>query len=284
MTDQLERTTYGTPTPPAPPVGPSDPNDTVPAPRKSRRGLVIGGIAAAATLPIALAGALYYGSIQGEKAPVPNEGGPIAEGPADPGEEVPNTPEQLTVEQLQIPAGLEAQQVGQLIIERFDSWQNAGTNDPAIYAEWRAAGVENMSTGDFVTAKAEEFAAIYRSALYVEGYAYDSFDVAVNANTLELNLLTSNPNMNPKDLEAYQRNVSFDAAREVSSEGTPGQDGYTRVIEVDYTESNNADRNRAGEDFGQETASFGTPKGTYTLTLVTQNGTEKIAAMVATVR
>lgn len=279
-------------TEPSGPIDPTDPADLQQddperpqAPKRSRRGLRIGAIAAAVAVPVVAAGALAFGGLnQGDKEAGLDNGGPVAEGPANPGEEAPATPEELTAEQLEIPAGLETEQLGQLIIDRFDSWQNAGTNDPAIYSEWRAAGVNNVSTGDFVTAKAEEFAAVYRPALYVEGYVYDDFDVEVNANTLELNLLTSNPEMNPEDSEAFQRNVSFDEAREISSEGTPGKDGYTRVIEIDYTESNNANLNRAGEDFAPETASFGTPKGTYTLTLVTQNGTEKIASMSATAR
>lgn len=290
-------------TEPSGPIDPTDPADLqqdqpdrARPPKRSRRGLVIGGIAAG-TAGVLLAGGLALGLNSGEKPADPNEGGPVAEGPANPGEEAPTAPEMITVEQLEIPAGLETEQVGQLIIDRFDDWRNAGTNDVNVYTEWQDLPLD-ASTGDFVTAKAEEYGTIYADALYIDGWQNNhedlidnyKFGLKVNANTLEINLKTSYYDgisldmQNSEDLEGFQRHISFEDAREISSEGTPGEDGYTRVVEINYTESNNADRNRAGEAFAPETASFGNPQGRFTLTLVTAGGVEKIAATSVTTR
>lgn len=267
---------------------PQDPNNQPMT--KNKRGLIIGGIAAG-TAGVLLAGGLALGLNSGEKPADPNEGGPVAEGPANPGEEAPATPEELTAEQLEIPAGLEAKQVGETIINRLNDWQNGGTNDVAVYTEWQDLPLD-ATTGDFVTEKAKEYGAVRADALYIEGWEnhedlvnnYD-FNVSVNANTLELNLKTSyyeGVSLNyqdPSDLEGFQRNINFEDAREISSEGTPGEDGYTRVVEIDFNETINADQNRVGEDFGQAYADFiQGSKGRFTMTLVTVNGVEKLAA------
>ncbi len=244
--------------------------------KKSRKGLIIGVTSGIAGATLAAGAVMGLNAANQAEAPSTQ---PTAEAPADPSEPSPEAPAsaELTVEQVEIQAGLSAEQVGQTIIERFDDWQNAGTNDPAIWNEWRSMPLE-MTTGEFVVGKAEAFGAVYAQALYVDGWEaqedlvrnYD-FGVRTNANTLEMNLKTSNPTDNPEDLQGFQRNIKFESAREVSI-----GDG-TRVIEIDFSESNNADQNRAGEAFGPETATFGQPTGRFTMTLVTVNGVERIA-------
>lgn len=277
-----ERTPGVSTPPPAPERGTS-------REKKSKKGLVIGltsGIAGAALAAGAIMGISAANDVP-RTEPTAEASGDLSQ--PNTSEEQPTSPE-LTVEQLEIPTGLEVEQVGQTIIERLDSWQNAGTNDPAVRQALRDARLtEGKTTGEFVTAKAEAYGAIFAAALYVDGWEArgdlvqnDQFNRDVNASTLELNLKTSNPDENPDDLEPFQRNIHFVDARELSSEGVPGEDGYTRVIEIDFSESNNADRNRAGEAFAPETATFGTPQGRFTMTLVTVNGVEKIAASSVT--
>lgn len=246
--------------------------------KKSRKPLVI---ALSSIAGVALAAGIGMG-LSANQAP---QSAPTTETSADPTDTAEPTPEQtatpeLTVEDIEIQAGLSAEQVGQAIIQRFDDWRNEGGSDKALYDEWIDT---DLSNGEFTLAKAEGYAAIYAEALYVEGWQSHEdlkgnyeFNVRVNAETLEINLktsnLTSNPALiNPDDLEPYQRNIIFDGAREISS-----GDG-TRVIEIDYYESNNADKNRAGEAFSQQTADFGQPTGRFTMTLVTVDGVERIA-------
>jgi len=248
---------------------------STPEKKKSKKGLVVG-------LTSGLAGAaIAAGAIIGINAGAePPRSQPTAETPVDPNGEVlpeqPSSPE-LTVEAVEIPAGLPVEEVGALLIDRFDAWQNHGTNDEAVDRERTTAGLQNVSMGDFVTGKAEEYAAIYAAALYVQDWQsredlvknYD-FGVRVNASTLELNLKTNDPVYG--DEEAFQRNIHFEGAREISS-----GDG-TRVIEIDYTESINADRNRVGEAFGLDYANFSPQPAGFRMTLVTIDGRERIAA------
>lgn len=266
---------------PTPEAGP-------PLKRQSGRGFAIGlvaGVTGAAVAAVVIVGLNSVNSVPNAQS--------VAETPADgrpsPTPETPSENEPpLSTQDVVIRAGLGAEEVGQLLIERFDDWHNAGTNDPAVYNEWRSAPID-QTTGDFADAKAEQFAALFAAALYIDGWNDSAnhpdlvkdyeFGIAVNASTLEINLITTNIEgdidaSHPADVVPFQRNILYDSAREISrGEGT-------RVIRIDYTESNNADQNRAGEAFAPEAATFGQPQGTMTLTLVTVDGNERIAAIM----
>lgn len=198
-------------------------------------------------------------------------GEPVAEAPVDPsnpnapgvgaGELLPNQME------LEIPVGLSAEELGKTFIDRENAWLNAGTDNQKIFDDRTEAGLDNIPMGEFVTKLATEFAPSFADALYVEGWEsrpdivdhhYQPF-IELNASILERNLKTSNPAFNDgKDAYHYTRTI--DAVREISSDST------TRVIEVDFTDSNNSEVISA-------------PYGTYTLTFVTVDGTERIAAL-----
>jgi hypothetical protein len=259
----------------APEAAPQPPS---PNKKKSRKGIVIGvtgGVAGAA---------IAAGAIMGINLGVePPKSDPTTEAPAETNEPSPEetwSPE-VTVADLEIPAGLETEAVGELIIQRYDEWRNAGTDNDRIESDWRDF---SGSTGDFVDGIAAQYAPLYTEALYISDWkarpdlVHDQdFGVRANASTLEMNLVTNDPAYG--DLEAFHRNISFDAAREISNAGT------SRVIEIDYTESNNADKNRVGEEFGTEyEGNFGRPMGTITMTLATVGGVEKIAAVTVTAR
>lgn len=253
-------------------------DSTIPTERKSRKRFVIGGAAF-------LAGAaVVAGSVMGISAlnNAPEKSEHETSAPSDPSEspEAPWSPE-VTVKDLEIPAGLSAEATGKLIIERFDAWQNAGTDNKRVLDDFMAY---NGPTADFVHSVTDQYAAPYADALYVDGWQSHvdlakerDFYVDLNTGVLNLNLVTSDPSNG--DEEPFQRSLTFDAAREVSS------DGGSRVLQIDYTESNNADKNRVGEKFDTEKiGEFGERKGTWTITLVTIDGVEKIAATSSSLR
>jgi hypothetical protein len=242
-----------------------------PEKKKSRRGLyvAIGSVAG-----LAIAGGAIFAGIAANQAP---QSQPTAEASADPSQEAIDKNEPLPSEAaLEIPAGLSAQEVGTTLIERYDTWNNAGSNNQTIIDDWLNSP-DDVSTGDYVTARAQEYAKTFAAALYIPDWDApglhpdlvkdDNAQVAINANTLEDNLKTSDPSNG--DIEPYRNILTVDAVRQTSS-----GDG-TRVIEVDYTQSSNADQNRVGEEFGAGAAS----SGTYVFTLVTVDGTERIAAV-----
>lgn len=247
--------------------------------KRSRKGLIIGlssGIAGAA-----IAAGAIMGLNAASEAPSTQ---PTAEAPADPS--APLSPETDKNEplpselELEIPAGLSAEEVGALIIDRYDAWNNAGGNNQQIIDGWHDRP-ESMSTGDYVAARAQEYSSYFAGALYVEGWdtpglypdLVKNFEVHVGMNTytLEQNLKTSDPDSHG-DEAPYRLSNALDGAREVS------KDGDTRVIAIDFTESSNASQNRVGEELGGDNA-VQVPRWTYVVTLVTVDGTERIAAI-----
>lgn len=233
---------------------------------------------AGGVLALLAAGGVGFG-LATNQAPEKEE--PVATAPANPGEttepsaETPWSPE-VTVEQLEITSGLETEALGQELISRLDDWRNAGTDNQKVYQDWRAF---NGETGDYVLSISGQYAPIYTESLFVDDWQTkedlvrtQQYYVDLNSHTLELNLITSNPENG--DTEAFHRNITYDGAREISNDGT------TRVIEVDYTESNNADQNRVGEEFNtEEEGNFGTPQATYVFTLTNIDGFDKISSV-----
>lgn len=252
-----------------------------PEKKKSRKGLAIGIVASLSGAAIAAGAVMGVNAMNG--APTTS---PTAEAVADPSEpitpdvEVSGKNEPLPSElQLEISAGLSVDEVGATIIDRFDSWNNAGTNNQQVLDEWYAYSGE---TRDYVAELSNQYADQFADALYVEDWQtpglhpdlVNNWEVAtaINAYALELNLITSSPDNG--DIEPYRQSDTFEAVREVSS------DGDTRVIAIDFVESNNADQNRVGEDFGTEDdAVINVPNLTYIVTLVTVDGTERIAGI-----
>lgn len=244
--------------------------------KKSRRGLVIGltgGLAGAA-----LAASAIIGLNVANQSPHSES---VAEAPADPSEVTPETSEPgelLPADMnLEIPAGLSSEELGRTFIDRYNAWGEAGSNNAAINDESSEASGRNVSMGDFVTGKAQEFAPYFADALFVSGWQdrpglVDTYDalIRINAHRLELNIKTSNPAYGDEEAWSYVRAV--DAVHEITS------DGATRTLEIDFTDTNNADKNRVGEDFALEDAVISAPSGTWTVTFETIDGTERLTA------
>ncbi|PZQ90602.1 MAG: hypothetical protein DI534_05200 [Leifsonia xyli] len=117
------------------------------------------------------------------------------------------------------------------------------TDNEQIRQKWLDG--QSGENGEFVDAIGAQYPPLYAQATYIDDWQSRddlqgdyNFNVDTNAHTLKVNLKTSDPKWG--DEEGFHRNMSFNAAREVSDDGT------TRVIEIDYTESNNADKNRVG--------------------------------------
>lgn len=255
----------------------TDNNETLTG-KKSNKGKKIGA-AVAITVTLAGAAAAAKALLFDGGTPTPPQG-QTNSAPANPGGENSNPPKPETTqapESLEIPAGLEAKETGKFIINSFDEWQNAGTNNKDIYNQYIATSSveEGLQVLEDLTEKTGDDKA---NALFVENWKenetlvkFRGFIVSININTLETNLKTQRPDMKPEDKVAYQRNIEFEDAREI-----PGTDGV-RVIEIDFIEYNNADQNRAGEEINPEAGSFGTKEGTFVVTLITVDGVEKIS-------
>ena len=249
--------------------------------KRSKRGLAI-TVGSIAGLAVA-AGAVFGISALAQDKPSSQ---PTAEAPADPtAEPTPTSPEKneaLPSElDLEIPADLSADELGTTFVDRYNAWLNAGSNNQQVIDDWLAA--TDMSTGDYVTGLATEYASEFTDALFIEGWdtpgAHDdlvSFRDRVlggNAHYLELNLKTSDPAYG--DIEPFRDTDRLVATRETSSTDS------ARVLEVDLTQTNNADKNRVGEDFGLDDAVITVPNYTLIVTFVTVDGHERISAIDA---
>jgi len=263
----------------------------VEAKKKPRKGPVIGAISGLAGLAIGIASFVGINSLNEEKeGPIKEE--PVATAPVAPGEEEPvvNTPETPVSGELlpadmdlEIPAGLTSEELGQVFIDRYNAWGDAGSNNKAIATEKTVSGTQNVSMGDFVTGKAQEFAPYFADALFVADWRdrpdlvsdYEASTI-INAHRLELNLKTNDPVFG--DEEAWEYKSTLNEVREISS------DGESRVLEIDFTDSNNADKNRVGETFGLEDAVITVPYGTWTVGFEVVDGVERIASLSVTSR
>jgi hypothetical protein len=238
------------------------------------------GKAAAAVL-IAM-GALTLSACSGDKSPVSD---PIA---AETGEPAPDTTpsieasqptpdeseapvpggELLPVEALEIPAGLDAEELGTMIVaDRFTKWGNAGAEDSLLQESMD----RNLGWDTLIPEKVSENRKIFADALYVEGWeqntqlrTYVDGSSKANENTLKWYTSTQwNGEEKPENIEGYKVELTVDGVQEVESDDT------SRTIEVAYTNHTNSDLNRGPEPETQG--------GIYTITLEDVNGTEKIA-------
>lgn len=308
MTTTHERPTeFNSGTPPVQPPAPRSGEATPPAPNKKRkRGSKVLAITLAAGLVVG-GGAATYALLnpsaptsQGSDPSEPNDGGQ----PANPGTvevdyitgEIPTTtvfpksPEIYNAEDLKIPSGLSADQVGRLIVaDRFSKWQNAGFNDTQI-AIWYSTDDSNEE--NFINGVVQNQAIPFKDALFLTDETsvgtQEDKDSVNNIVNIEMGLNTKN-----LDNSFQTSDITYDAipfhrwyqvengSSETSSNPTIG----TRVIEVPYTERTNADQNRIGEDAGGSIAGVEGAKGTFTITLQAMaDGSEKIIAITTVTR
>lgn len=261
---------------------PFGPEDTKPEKKKwslRKKVLAVGAPAvAAASLAALLASGIGAG--QNNQGPEKVDGTEQVDEPVDSPEINGTLPSEL---ELEIPAGLNTEDLGKAFVDRLNTWMNAGSNIQEINDESLEAFSDNVPTSDFVTAKAKEFAPYFTDSLLVSDWQ-DRPDLVnlqdalsrLNAHNLELNLKTNSTNSD--DVEPWLYTSTFEAARELSS-----SDGV-RVVEIDIIDSNNADKNRVGEAFAQDEAVITIPKSMWTLTFTVEDGIEKISAVSATTR
>lgn len=176
-----------------------------------------------------------------------------------------STPETgLTIEQVEIPAGLDAQTLGTMLLDRYDDWSNAGTDD-SLTEEVRGIG------WDALFAKVtEENKAIYANALFVEGWESNptlssavEAQTRTNYGTLQQFALTawSDDEANKEGYENWLEAVA--PIKEFPIDST------SRTLEISYQNNSNSDMN-LGPDASID-------KGIITVTLTNADGTEKIS-------
>lgn len=198
-----------------------------------------------------------------------------AEGPRDddkstsaPSPEVTETPETPS-ESIEIPAGLEAGEVGKLIVEtHFTNWLNEGASE-----ELRdRRRDENLTWEELLPIVADENQATYADALYVDGW--ENSPVLTNSvtglrdanlSTLEWYSATAwSGEEKPENIEGFKSWLDVTSVEEVST-----AEANMRTIEVGYVQMNNSDKN-LGPDANSVEA-------TFSITLQSDGSSEKIA-------
>ena len=188
------------------------------------------------------------------------------------------TPEQtespeLTVEQLEIPAGLSAEEVGELIVgDRFTEWLNAGANDTLL--DRYKQDEEHASWDEFLPYIAQENKNYFADALYISGWEdnpqlvqYVNGSIEGNTQILRAYVATAwNQDTYPENVEPYRQWLEVQSVVELPNDT---QDN-TRTIEISYKSEDNTDKNVI------ESKLDGSIE-VYTITLTTVGETEKIS-------
>ncbi len=247
--------------------------EQTPEKKRSKKGLMIGigsGLAGAA-----IAAGAVMGINAAAEAP---QSQPTAEAPADPSApeaptdsspETPVSPE-LTVEQLEIPAGLSAEELGKLVVaDRFTAWRNAGAREDLN----KRSAAENIAWADLLPRMAGENRDLFAEALFVPDWQLDTnLSVVaeafsdINLNTLEGYVATEwSQDTKPENIEGYRSWYTVDSSRELSKSDSE------RIVEVKWSLHDNSDLNT--RDPLKVTA------GTYTMTFRTVDNVEKMVAL-----
>jgi hypothetical protein len=176
--------------------------------------------------------------------------------------------ELLSVEALEIPAGLDAEKLGTMIVaDRFTSWANAGAYDGLLMQSVD----ENLSWDEMLPEIADKNMAVYADALYVDGWEQKTQLTQFVEGTRDSNLGTLqwytstqwSSEEKPENKEGYKQWLTVDGVQEVST------DSNERTIDVAVTSHSNSDMNLGPAPLKE--------KAIYTITLEEVDGTEKIA-------
>jgi hypothetical protein len=260
-------------TPPTPPetgdrgTGGSEPEQPRNKNRKRVRAGVIGSIALG-TAAAVLAGGAWLLPKGSSDPPVTD---PV---PTEPAEQPGESPEQpvnngeYTVESLEVPANLSTEELAELMIEnRITGWLNAGaTND--LYRIAKESGDPWDVVVERVSAENRD---IFADALFIDGWQdnpelKESVENFRNENWSRLGLYASTAfKTDGPEIEGFRSWIEVNGVTET-------QDGTSRILAINTTEYDN--REAAGL-----TLESGTPNGIWTITLVVENGVEKIASI-----
>ena len=201
---------------------------------------------------------------------------PVATAPADSGE-VPPVAEQispfeqeLTVEAMQIPAGLSAEDFAEVLIaERYTTWGMAG----ATY-ENKDAWIEGGGGRPFIEAIAERNAAVAAEALFIDGWRENprlvdalAFDREQNVSSVQY-WLSFNEELG--DREPYVETLTIQSVTVI------GEGNGIRTLEIVGVEHNNSAMNRVGIKFPEVAAQDG-KTFTWEFTTKVVDGFERIS-------
>lgn len=229
-----------------------------------------------AAIALAFAASLAFTSCA---APAPKEPAPPAAAEPAPTEPAPTSDTtaldaaKLNVADLEVPAGLDAEQLGTLIVaDRFTAWNNAGA-DPELN---KRSVADNVSWELLLPQLAEQNKQAFAEALYIEGWEQDpeltqyvNGSKEANLNTLKWYASTQwSGDEKPENVEGYRTWKTIDSVIEVI------QDTDDRMLNVNFTSHDNADKNTAPDNPPQV--------NTYTITLRTVGDVEKIVAIYVT--
>jgi hypothetical protein len=240
--------------------------------KSRRRGVIIG----AGVAGLALAAGAVFGVNALNQAP---KSEPVATAPADPSEPTaepapvpvetasPET-DNLTVENLEVPAGLDAQTLGTVLVEdRFTQWYNAGAVNELNDTKFEANKPWDVLLSEIV----DKNKSVFADALYVDDWETNPVlaqDVE-GASQGNLSVLQNyvdtqwSGDEKPENKEGYRVWSTVDNVTELQNDGT------SRTIEVSYENYSNSDLNE-GPAPSRES-------GTYTITTTVVNGMEKIS-------
>lgn len=238
--------------------------------KKNRKGLLIGLGATGAG--IALAAGAVFGVNALNQAPKTE---PTAAAPADPSEtpaeaSPPASPEvqTFTAEQLEIPAGLDAETLGKTIVaDRWSEWLNAGATNEL---RWAAHDV-NESWDEFLPKMVDNNREVFADALYVPGWQSNEnllkdITTTRNANLANLQWYVATAwsgDQKPQNKEGYRSWLTVELVQELEDHVDE-----TRTIEVTYSNANNSTMNDGPAP---------DPGGIFTITTKVVDGKEKIA-------
>lgn len=141
-----------------------------------------------------------------------------------------------SVEALEIPAGLSDEEVGELIVERLTTWNNAGATD---YLRDRVLDDPEASWESVLTEVTEANKVSFADAMFVDGYEADeNLNQFVNGfaqiNYGTLDVFKSTEWNDDGGKPGYERSNEFTGVEPVVNNGT------SRVLNINYTIHDNA--------------------------------------------
>lgn len=213
--------------------------------KKGKKGLIVGisaGIAGAAVVAASLASITYANN---EKPPVTvgEHDEKIVDDEDIKVDEEPSTPESYlpSREEIEIPAGLDAEAFAQAFIEKQNNWLNEGNEDILVDRSIEA----NAEWTEFSTIVTKENAAVYAAALLGDEWESNP-DVApyvekmqlANEGIMRFYVTTAwNRDQHPENIEGYYYIRSVESVRIINSSETE------RTIEISYKNIDNTDKN-----------------------------------------
>ncbi len=177
---------------------------------------------------------------------------------------IPPSPEvAVSVDQLEIQAGLDNEKTAKLVLSRIFDWQNAGTDQPALANNEQAARHSGQSDIEFEQEVAQKNASTFAKALFIPGWESDptlaenvQFLTTQNQQVIDSALITI-----AQDTTEFRLSATYESVTQTNTSA----DGTERSLAISFTSKDN-------------TVNV-TPKPyLMTVTLRTVNGTEKISA------